>query len=278
MRRAALVFFLASGAFGQAPPLPAYAKLEANLRYDQHPQAILDIVMPAAEAKERRPGVVAIHGGGWTRYTKDDLLEHVLPWVEKGFVVANIEYRLANVALAPAAAIDAVKATEWFRKNARRWNVDSARIVVMGRSVGGYLALLTGMANKNAGLGSEADVAAIVNFWGLTDMENAVTGPAPLPFAVKWMPEESQRGNLPARLSPMAYVRKDVPPVLTIHGTEDETIPYHHGVNLTKALRDARADAEMISVPGGKHPVSEELLKAVYPQIWEFLQRRGILK
>jgi acetyl esterase/lipase len=278
MRRAALVLLLASGAFGQTPPLPAYAKLEANLPYDQYPQAVLDIVTPAAASKERRPGVVAIHGGGWTRQSKEDLLEHTLPWVEKGFVVANIEYRLAGVALAPAAAVDAVKATEWFRKNSRRWNVDSGRIIVMGRSVGGYLALLTGLANKNAGLGSEPDVAAVVNFWGITDMEDAVTGPVPLPFAVKWMPGESQRGNLPMRLSPMAYVRKDVPPVLTIHGTEDEVIPYQHGVKLTRALRDAGADAEMISIPRGGHPVSAELLKPVYPQIWEFLQRRGILK
>ena len=148
----------------------------------------------------------------------------------------------------------------------------------MGRSAGGYMALIVGLGNKNSGLGSHPNVAAIVNFWGLTDMEDAITGPNPNPLALKWFPAEEQRGDLARRLSPMVYVRKDVPPVLTVHGSEDETVPYMHAVKLTKALRGAGADAEMISVPGGKHPVSAEQMTTVYPQIWEFLKRRGILK
>lgn len=269
---------LSCGASGQTPSLPAYAKLETNLSYSQYPQNVLDIVSPSAASKDRRPGVVAIHGGGWTKLSKEEFLDQVLPWVEKGFVAANIEYRLAQVAPAPAAAIDAVKAAEWFRKNSRRWNVDSDRIVVMGRSAGAYLALITGLGTKNAGLGSTVNVAAVVNFWGLTDMEDAITGPNPNPLALKWFPPDDQRGDLARRLSPMVYVRKDAPPVLSVHGNEDETVPYIHAVKLTKALRDAGADAEMISVPGGKHPVSESQMAAVYPQIWEFLRRRGILK
>ena len=84
--------------------------------------------------------------------------------------------------------------------------------------------------------------------------------------------------DLARRLSPIGYVRKDVPPVLSVHGTADETVPYEHGVSLTKALRDAGADAEMISVSGGKHPLSMEEMNKVYPQVWDFLRRRGILK
>ncbi|HYI93912.1 MAG TPA: alpha/beta hydrolase [Bryobacteraceae bacterium] len=279
MRRAFLVLIVAWGSLGQtSPPLPSYARLEANIPYDQHPQTMLDIVSPSGPAKERRPAVIAIHGGGWEQGSKEAFTEQVLPWVEKGFVAANVDYRLLGVALAPAAAVDVLKAVEWFRKNGKRWNVDTGRIVLMGRSAGGYLALIAGLGNKNSGIGSHHDMAAIVNFWGLTDMEDAITGPNPNPQALKWFPAEEQRGNLARRLSPMVYVRKDVPPVLTVHGSDDETVPYMHAVKLTKALRQAGADAEMISVPGGKHPVSDELMKPVYPQIWEFLRRRGILK
>jgi acetyl esterase/lipase len=279
MRRATLVLIVAWGSFGQTqPPLPSYARLEANIPYDQHPQTVLDIVMPSAPSKDRHPGVIAIHGGGWERGSKETFTEQVLPWVEKGFVAANVDYRLLETAPAPAAAIDVLKAAEWFRKNGKRWNVDSGRIVLMGRSAGGYLALIAGLGTKHSGLGSHANVAAIVNFWGLTDMEDAITGPTPNPLALKWFPAEEQRGDMARRLSPMVYARKDVPPVLTVHGADDETIPYIQGVKLTKALREAGADAEMISVPGGKHPVSAEQMEGVYPQIWEFLRRRGILK
>jgi dipeptidyl aminopeptidase/acylaminoacyl peptidase len=82
--------------------------------------------------------------------------------------------------------------------------------------------------------------------------------------------------ELARRLSPMSYVRKDVPAILTIHGTDDETVPYEHGVRLTKALRDAGADAEMMSVPGGKHTLTEEQYTKAYEQIFAFLERRGI--
>jgi dipeptidyl aminopeptidase/acylaminoacyl peptidase len=105
-----------------------------------------------------------------------------------------------------------------------------------------------------------------------------LAGPNKREFALKWIPNTPESADLARRLSPIGYVRKDVPPVLSIHGTADETVPYEHAVNLTKALRDAGADAEMISVPNGQHPLSKEQMTAAYPQVWEFLRRRGILK
>lgn len=263
--------------FGQVP-IPDSFKVEANVPYDQYPQTVVDVICPKATSHERRPGVVAIHGGGWVQGSKEAYVERILPWAEQGFVVANIEYRLAGVAPAPAAATDALKAVDWFRKNAKRWNVDPGRIVVTGGSAGGHLALIAGMASKNAGLGPNAHVASVVNFCGITDLEDLLAGPNLRDFAVKWLPASSKRGDLERRLSPISYVRKDVPPVLSVHGTADQTVPYEHGVTLTKSLRDAGADAEMISVSGGRHPLSMEEMRKIYPQVWDFLRRRGILK
>jgi dipeptidyl aminopeptidase/acylaminoacyl peptidase len=84
--------------------------------------------------------------------------------------------------------------------------------------------------------------------------------------------------DLARKLSPIEYVRKDVPPVLTLHGTADMTVPYEHGVRLTKALRDLGADAEMISVPDAGHGFPKEKLEQLYKQIYEFARRRGVLK
>jgi acetyl esterase/lipase len=278
MRLALLLTAGVCACVAQTMPVPDYATIEANIPYDQFPQTVLDVISPKAPSKDKRPAVIAIHGGGWVGGSKAAFLERVLPWVEAGFVLVNVEYRLAGVAPAPAAATDVLKATEWFRKNAKRWNADPKRIVVTGGSAGGHLALVVGLAPKSARLGPEVEIAAVVNLYGITDVEDMLAGPNKSDFALKWIPNNPESADLARRLSPIGYVRKDVPPVLSIHGTADETVPYEHAVNLTKALRDAGADAEMISVPNGQHPLSKEQMTAAYPQIWDFLRRRGILK
>jgi len=221
-----------------------------------------------------------IHGGGWVGGAKEGQAEpYCMKYVEKGFVCANVEYRLAKAALAPAAVNDSLKAAEWFFKNAGKYNVDKRRIVVTGGSAGGHLSLMVGMTPKSAKLGKPADVAAVVNFYGITDVHDQIEGPNTRKYAVTWLPEQPGRVELAERVSPMTYVRKDVPPILTIHGDADEVVPYDHGVKLTKALRDAGADAELVSIPQGKHGFPKEKMDQIYEtHIWPFLKRRDILR
>ena len=261
------------------PTLPAGVQVESNIAYDKYPQTVLDVFTPPASAKGRRCGVLMIHGGGWVNGSKESMVERwVLPWVNQGCVVANVEYRLAAVATAPAAVEDALHAAEWFSKNAKKYKVDNDRIVATGGSAGGHLALMVGMTPKSAKLGPVGKVALVVNFYGITDVEDQLGGPDMREYAVKWVPPAEGRMELARRVSPLTYVRKDVPPVLTLHGTADPTVPYEHGVRLTKALRDAGADAEMISVTEGKHGFPPEKMAELWPQIFEFCRKRGIFR
>jgi acetyl esterase/lipase len=257
--------------------IPEWATIEANIPYDQYKETVLDILQPKAPAKGKRPGVIVIHGGGWTGGTKESQLQPIcLRYVEKGFVVANVEYRLAKAALAPAAVTDALKAAEWFRKHAKKYNVDTKRIVVTGGSAGGHLALMVGMTPKSAKLGPPARVAAVVNFYGITDVADQLDGPNKRTYAVTWLPEQEGRLKLAGRVSPMTYVRKGLPPILTLHGDADQTVPYEHGVKLTKALVDIGDQAEMITVPGGRHGFPKEKLDELYPNIFAFLKKSGV--
>ena len=276
------VSLLATLGLAQQPqtpaPLPDSVSVEANIPYDQYKQTVLDIMQPKAASTRKRPGVIVIHGGGWTGGQKEAMVErYCLPYLGKGFVVANVEYRLADVAPAPAAVMDVLKAANWFRENAGKYNVDRKRIVVTGGSAGGHLALMVGMANKAAKVGKPANVAAVVNVYGIADVADQVEGPNVRDYAVKWLPEQPGRIELARRLSPISYVRRDLPAILTIHGDADETVPYEQGVNLTKALREAGADAQMISVPRGKHGFTKEQWAELLPQIFTFLERRGIM-
>src|SRR5574340_70901 len=255
-------------------------RIEKDIAYDRYPETRLDVVQPVTPAKAKRPGVIVIHGGGWTGGAKESqLTSFCLRYVQEGFVCANVEYRLAKAATAPAAVNDALRAADWFYRNAKKYNVDRKRIVVTGGSAGGHLALMVGMTPKSAKLGPAAHVRAVVNFYGITDVADQLSGPNERKYAVTWVPEQTGRMELARRVSPMTYVRRKAPAILTLHGDDDPTVPYEHAVNLTKALRDAGAAAEMVSVPQGKHGFPKETVDRIYEQnIWPFLRRCGVIQ
>jgi uncharacterized protein (TIGR02246 family) len=218
------------------------------------------------------------HGGGWIRSTKETMMDaFCLPYLERGFVVANVEYRVVGAAPAPAAVHDALHAAQWFFDRAATYNVDPARIVVTGASAGGHLALMVGMVPASAGLGPAIPIAAIVNGYGVSDVADLLDGPHRQTFAVQWLPEQPGRSDLAKRLSPLTYVRKGLPPTLTVQGENDRTVPYEQGVRLTAALKEAGVDAEMMTVPGAGHGFSKQQWPAVHKRIFDFLATRGIL-
>jgi acetyl esterase/lipase len=235
---------------------------------------------PRADAEQKRPGVVVFHGGGWVQSTKETTMNALcLPYLEQGFVVCNVEYRVAHLsespAKGPAAVVDALKAAKWFFDHAAKYNVDENRLVVTGASAGGHLALMVGMATPAAKLWPTVRFAAIVNEFGPTDVCDLIergTG-----FAVEWLPEQEGRMELAKRLSPITYVRKELPPILTVQGANDRTVPVEQNVKLTDALKAAGADAELILIPGAGHGFTTQW-PDVNRQVFEFLRAKGVLR
>jgi uncharacterized protein (TIGR02246 family) len=274
-------FLLAAACVAQTPPpvtVPDTIALEPNISYDRFPDTRLDVMYPKTPASTLRPGVIMFHGGGWIRSTKETMMQSFcLPFLEQGFVVANVEYRVATAALAPAAVEDALTAAKWFLDHAAQYHVDPKRIVVTGASAGGHLALMVGMTPATAGLGPTIPIAAIVNGYGVTDVADLLDGPHRQAFAVQWLPEQPGRLELAKRLSPLTYVRKGLPPTLTVQGENDHTVPHEQGVRLTAALKQAGDDAEMMTVPNAGHGFSREQWPAVHARIWDFLRAHGIL-
>ena len=252
-------------------------RIEANIRYSFHSETILDIIQARAPALKNRPGVIVIHGGGWVEGDKESALEKFcLPFVEHGFVVANVEYRLAQAAPAPAAVNDVLEAAKWFHDRAADYKVDPNQIIVSGSSAGGHLAMMVGMAPDSAGLGPSIKIAAIVNFYGISDVPDQLEGPHLQPYAVTWVPEQPDRMELAKKLSPITHVRKGLPPVLSIHGDADPVVPYEQSVRLTKELKAAGDQAELITVPGGEHGFPPEEMSKLWPQIFRWLKKHKI--
>src|SRR5437867_3184698 len=107
-------------------------------------EAKLDLYLPR-EVNRPNPTLIYIHGGGWTGGSKEGSVLTFLNYLEKGWSVVNVEYRLARVSLAPAAVEDCLCALRWVMHNAKTYNFDIDNLVVTGNSAGGHLSLTTGM-------------------------------------------------------------------------------------------------------------------------------------
>ena len=238
----------------------------------------VDLYLPR-ETEGPTPVLIYIHGGGWRGGSKEGNVLRLLPWLEKGWAVVNVQYRLAAVSLAPAAVEDCLCALRWVIGNAEDYNIDTSRIVVTGNSAGGHLALTTGMIPASAGLDRECpgpetlSVAAVVNWYGITDVGDLLDGPNMKTYAVTWMGSMSDRFEIAERVSPLTYVRAGLPPILTIHGDADPVVPHQHATRLHEALAAAGVSNELHVVPGGGHGgFNREETVAIFETIDRFLR------
>src|ERR1700693_991785 len=83
-----------------------------------------------------QPTIVFMHGGFWAAGAKETWLMSLMPCFEMGGNVVNVEYRLARVALAPAAVEDCMCALRFIATNAKTYNIDLNRLVLSGESAG----------------------------------------------------------------------------------------------------------------------------------------------
>jgi len=200
-----------------------------------------------------------IHGGGWTGGSKESVVLRLMPYLEMGFAVVNATYRLARVSEAPAAVEDCRCALRWVIQNAKTYNFDVNRLAVMGYSAGGHLALTTGILPAAAGFERQCPgpetlkAAAIVDWFGITDVADLVDGANTRNYAVQWLGSRTDRVEVARRVSPLTYVRSDLPPTLIIHGDADPVVPYQHAVRLQAALKQAGIANELVTIPGGGH-------------------------
>src|SRR5688572_97132 len=173
----------------------------------------LDVYRPARAAGPL-PTVLFFHGGGYRLASKkENAVLSVLPYVQMGWNAINVEYRPTNVALAPAAIEDARCAVRWAVQNAKEYNIDVNRIVVTGQSAGGHLALMAGLAPASAGFDRNcpaADplkVAAVVNWYGITDFVPLVDDPSRT-YAMTWIGNQPNYKQVAAQVSPVTYASR----------------------------------------------------------------------
>jgi acetyl esterase/lipase len=288
------IICLVAGSFATDDALASAALLENNYRVipaityltATNYEAKLDLFVTRTPEKAL-PTMILIHGGGWIGGQKEGRNLSLLPYLLMGMNVINVEYRLAKNANAPAAVEDCRCALRWVIQHAKEYGIDVNRLAVTGDSAGGHLALTTGMLPASAGLDrqcpgtEELKVSAIVNWYGISDVNELLDGPNMKPYAVSWLGSTLDREQVAKRVSPINYVRPGLPPILTIHGDSDPTVPYAQSVRLHKALEQAGVANELLTIPGGKHGFGCCTLsqrEAAYAKIQRFLTQHHVLE
>jgi acetyl esterase/lipase len=237
------------------------------------------------DAKTPVPTLIYYHGGGWIFGDRTGATLLLLPYLEMGWNVINVEYRMASVSLAPAAVEDCRCALRWAVRNAKQYNIDIDRIVLTGHSAGGHLSLITGMLPDGTGLDNNCDgtenltVAAIINWFGISDVVDVIQGPNRRNYAVMWMGSQPDAVTIAKRVSPLTYVRAGLPPIISIHGDADPVVPYDESARLHQALTTAGVPNELVTIKGGGHGQFTDVeLEDAYQKIQAFLRAHRLLK
>lgn len=206
------------------------------------------------------PGILFIHGGGWSKGGRNDYHYYCVKFAELGYVVATASYRLVPEWLYPAAVHDVKCAVRWLRANADKYHIDPDMIGVAGGSAGGHLSMMVGYSSDvpelegdggNAGVSSR--VQAVVNLYGPTDLTvpAATEHPTVLGFFGGKTIDEVRTDYEQA--SPLAHVTEDDPPTLIIQGTIDDLVPVAQADALALKLREVGVPFRYDRLPGWPH-------------------------
>jgi len=242
----------------------------------------VDLYLPPNNGKPT-PIIINIHGGGWNHGNKEK---------QKGFgsffknnmAVANMGYRLVDVAPAPAAIEDVRSVLIYLVKNAKELNLDPDKIVVMGGSAGGHLAMMGAylgnntMFDKDKNVLKNLKVAAVVDKYGIADMVDFSLGSKPYKSAVRWIGDKINDRKFIKSVSPLYLVNKNTPPTFIVHGNADPIVPYTQSVTLKNELDKYSIKNEFITVEGGEHgKFSKEKQTDISKATIDFLKELGII-
>jgi acetyl esterase/lipase len=222
----------------------------------------LDIFQGLNPGHKPSPVLVYMHGGAWRNGAKPEHWEPFRAWLDAGFIIVNVEYRLFDTvpAPAPAALQDVRCALSWVKHHDQEYGFDAQRVVTYGTSAGGHLALLSAVIDTKdyhdiPACTDQPQISAVLDFYGPYHLEPKELGAFVNPAVALWMgadPKPSLLG-MEHEMSPSTYIRHAIPPIFLAHGDADQTVPYASSVQAHVDLDAAGVTNELITVPNGSH-------------------------
>lgn len=219
----------------------------ATIHYGADPLQVADVWIPAGAGPH--PVVLMVHGGCWQTDVAD---RTIMNWIAedlrgRGIAVWNIDYRGVDRPGGgyPGTFQDAAAAADALRANARIYRLDLHRIVAVGHSAGGHLALwLAGRPKLPAGSplrsADPLPIAEVVSLGGLPDLEEAARSENGCGNAVVGQLTSGHFADTSVpRLAPLG-----IPQVL-VNGLQDRIIPVAYAEGYARPMRAAGDDVRV---------------------------------
>ena len=213
------------------------------------------------------PAAILVHGGGFDGGSKSTNVRPLFDVLaDAGFAWFSIDYRMAPEFRFPEARDDMAAAIRWVKDHAAEYQVDAAKIAIIGESAGGFLVNYAGTHET-----PETKVAAVVDFYGpvdyarlakerrdhperfnMTSINRHMANGGSMRFFGADAPDAEGLAKLRA-VSPLFAVHRGMPPFLCIHGTNDDQVSYGQSQAMCKAMRKVRVACKLITIDGGGH-------------------------
>ena len=244
---------------------PAVAARDASgitvveaIAYGADPTQRIDMCLPRGDAEVDRAAILLVHGGSWARGSRTEThWRDTCTWLaQAGYVVANVDYRLAPADPFPAAIEDVTAALAWLRtpETLATYAIDPERIGAFGGSAGGNLASLLGTAGSGA-WDAGARVAAVVTMSAPLDLTGADVRDDFVARQLAYLGCDDFADCDAAPLaSPATFADATDPPFLVVHG-DDEMIPLAQAESFVRTLEDAGAPVQLAVVPSQRHSI-----------------------
>ncbi|MGG3664064.1 prolyl oligopeptidase family serine peptidase [Bacillus gobiensis] len=240
--------------------------LKLNLLVYRNP---MDVLFNRDGNQEKYPLIIYLQGSGWG-WTEQDtfgFLPQLVDFAKQGYVIASVQYRGSSEAIFPAQIQDVKTAVRFLKANAFQYNIDPQKVGVWGDSSGGHLALLLGLTEGIEEFNGDREyphestqVQAIVDWFGPTEILTMSQFPSAFDHDSPQSPESKLIGGAvqenkekARKASPIEYVHPDAPPILMMHGDQDDVVPYEQSVQFFKALKQAGNDATLYKITGAGH-------------------------
>ena len=214
-------------------------------RYGDGPQHEADLLMP--EGTGVHPVAVLLHGGFWrARFDRSLMAALAVDLAQRGWATWNVEYRRGGSGGGAFATLADVRAAVRYLTELDDPQLDLERVVAIGHSAGGQLALCA------AGM---AQLAAVISLAGVCDLVSGARegiGDGAVVEFIGGSPE--QRPDEYAAASPIGLVPAPAR-VLLVHGDRDDRVPISQSRNYARVAAAAGAGerCELLELRGVEH-------------------------